>query len=331
MDYKKTLIYKDINEIPELIEKFKLNNKLKKFLKTEEVFLLGRGSSGNATIFAKYIWEIYCGIIVNFIHPHSIFNAEKKLNFKNRLVFSFSQSGRSNDIVECSRILKKWGGALISITNEPDLSANNLAKISDLHILLSDSKEIAVAATKSFTMQLYSILAIAGYWNAKFSKKSISSISNDIKRTINIFDKFYEENNLYDLIKKSGMIGFVGRGPLNSIAEDSALKFREMASKHSMGYSAAEFLHGPIGSYGKNDLVFILSKDKRLSSDLLKVIDKLKERNTKFKMIYPLYGYYPINSLALDVLIKLIALKYACQSGLNPDSPKGLSKVTQTK
>jgi hypothetical protein len=48
-------------------------------------------------------------------------------------------------------------------------------------------------------------------------------------------------------------------------------------------------------------------------------------------MIYHLYGSYPLNSLALDVLIKLIALKYACQSGLNPDSPKGLSKVTQTK
>ncbi|MCX7647168.1 MAG: hypothetical protein N2Z60_01015 [Elusimicrobiales bacterium] len=39
---------------------------------------------------------------------------------------------------------------------------------------------------------------------------------------------------------------------------------------------------------------------------------------------------YPFNALDMDVFIKLVAVKLAVLKGLNPDNPKGLSKVTYT-
>ncbi len=329
MNYKDSQTYKDILEIPSLLELFKIDGKIEFIKKYSETFLLGRGSSGNATLFAKYIWEIYCGIISNIIHPFSIFNLKKKMNFKNKLLFSFSQSGKSNDIVKCSRIIKKMGAELVAITNENSIKSNPLAKISDFHILLSNSKEIPVAATKSFILQLWCVLRLANLFGANFKESLFKKTLDEIKYVIENFETIYKKTRMEDLIE-SNIIGFVGRGPFNAIAEDSALKFREMAMMHSLGYSAAEFLHGPVGAYTYKDIVVILSREKNLTEDLLLVKNKLEEKKVKYIILIPFSNNYPFNSLAMDVFMKLTALKIATLRGLNPDNPKGLSKVTYT-
>ena len=102
MNPQDTLTYKDIMEIPALLEDFSRRASTLKAcaLKSKDraVYLVGRGSSGNATLFAKYIWEGYAGVTASFIHPHSIFEARIPLHFKNHVVWAFSQSGKSRDI-----------------------------------------------------------------------------------------------------------------------------------------------------------------------------------------------------------------------------------------
>ena len=96
-----TLTYGDIMEIPALLEDFSRRapalrtSALKS--KDRAAYLVGRGSSGNATLFAKYIWEGYSGVITNIIHPHSIFEARIPLRFRGQAVWAFSQSGKSKD------------------------------------------------------------------------------------------------------------------------------------------------------------------------------------------------------------------------------------------
>jgi glucosamine--fructose-6-phosphate aminotransferase (isomerizing) len=329
--YTETLTYKDISEIPNLINQFDNAFKINKniFKKYKEVYLLGRGSSGNATLFAKYVWEIYCGVISNIVHPFSIFNHKKKLDFNKRLLFSLSQSGRSPDIVKCSKIIKDMGAKLIGITNESDLKSNPLAKISEHHILLSNSKEIPVAATKSFILQLWAVLRLSNIMGASFGEKNFMKTQNKISDIIQNFETLYNRYK-FDKILSDGMTGFVGRGPFNAIAEDSALKFREMAQIHSLGYSAAEFLHGPVGSFTSKDTVIILSGEKRLTDDLILVKEKLQEKRVNYIILEPFSDNYPFNALETDVFLKLTALKLAVKKGLNPDNPKGLSKVTYT-
>ena len=143
MDIKNTLTYNDIAEIPELLEDFSRRagglKKLALRSKEKTVYLVGRGSSGNATLFAKYVWETCAGTITNFIHPHSIFEAATPLNFKGQAVWAFSQSGKSPDIVACLEKLMRWGARGVAVTNEADLNANPLARKAGRHILLSSS------------------------------------------------------------------------------------------------------------------------------------------------------------------------------------------------
>ena len=331
MEIKRTLTYGDIAEIPDLLEKFSARSGALKRLalrsKDKAVYLVGRGSSGTATLFAKYIWEAYAGTITNFIHPHSIFEAGKPLNFKGQSVWAFSQSGRSQDITACLEKLMGWGAKGVAVTNEADLKNNPLARLAGRHILLSNSKEVPVAATKSFVLQLWAVLWTAQTWSRCFSLKDFSDTVAAARLTI---AGDHGGGKLLEQIKKAHMLGFVGRGPYNAVAEDSALKFREMAKSHALGYSAAEFLHGPVGAYTAKDLVFLFTPSDRLPEDLLKVKKALDERGTPYEVVRPGKLKFPFSCITVDISMKMLALRLALSKGLNPDNPKGLNKVTQT-
>jgi len=328
-----TLTYKDIMEIPALLETFSRGaSSLKRSaLRSGDkgVYLVGRGSSGNATLFAKYIWEVYSGVITNFIHPHSIFEARIPLRFKGQAVWAFSQSGKSRDIIACLKKLMAWGAKGVAVTNESDLKNNQLARLAHTHILLSDSKELPVAATKSFILQLWAVLWTAQVWSGCFKVKMFDD-------TVGLVREFLSSGSdpskagFWPRLRKAGVIGFVGRGPYNAVADDSALKFREMAKAHALGYSAAEFLHGPVGAYTPKDFVFLFSPSTKLPEDMEKVRIALNDRGTPYCVIAPAKGVFPFNCLLADIEIKLIALHLALAKGLNPDNPKGLNKVTQT-
>ncbi len=331
MKIQDTLTSGDIGEIPSLLQKFSASAEALKKLairsSDKTVYLVGRGSSGTATLFAKYIWETYAGTIVNFIHPHSIFEARRPLNFKGQAVWAFSQSGRSQDIVACLEKLMKWGAKGVAVTNEPDIKRNPLARLAGRHILLSDSREVPVAATKSFELQLWTVLWAAQAWSGCFS-------AADFRKTVSAAARAAAENYggtaLVKKLLKANMLGFVGRGPFNAVAEDSALKFREMAKAHALGYSAAEFLHGPVGAYTDKDLVFLFTPSDRLPEDILKVKRALHERGTPYHVVKPGSLNFPFSCIPTDIRMKRLALRLSLAKGLNPDNPKGLNKVTQT-
>ncbi|HNW44705.1 MAG TPA: SIS domain-containing protein [Elusimicrobiales bacterium] len=333
MKIEETLTAKDIREIPALLEDFSRNaGSLKSAAlrsKDNVVYLVGRGSSGNATLFAKYVWETCAGTITNFIHPHSVFEAVKPLNFKGQAVWAFSQSGKSPDIVACLEKLIGWGARGTAVTNEADLAQNPLARLAGRHILLSRSPELPVAATKSFILQLWAVLWTAQVWSGCFSEKDFSETVKLARRLVAAPVKPAGQD-FFKKLKKAQMIGFVGRGPYNAVADDSALKFREMARAHALGYSAAEFLHGPVGAYTGRDFVFLLSPGAALPEDLLKVKKALDERGTPYRVVAQKRGKYPFNCLLTDIEMKLLALNLALARGLNPDNPKGLKKVTLT-
>ncbi len=331
MTIKETLTYKDIVEIPGLLARFSSRaGEIKRLaLRSSDktVYLVGRGSSGTATLFAKYIWETYAGTITNFIHPHSIFEARQPLNFKGQAVWAFSQSGRSQDIVACLEKLMSWGAKGVAVTNEADLKRNPLARLADRHILLSDSRELPVAATKSFELQLWAVLWAAQAWSGCFGdrdfKDAVAAAAAAVREN-------YGGEKLLEKIKGAHMLGFVGRGPFNAVAEDSALKFREMAKAHALGYSAAEFLHGPVGAYTPRDLVFLFSPSERTPEDIVRVQRALRERGTPFHVVKPASLKAPFNCIPVDIRMKKLALRLALAKGLNPDNPRGLNKVTQT-
>ena len=339
MKLSETRTWRDIREIPALLKVFSQGapERLRgSALKSgdDSVHLVGRGSSDNATLFAKYIWETHTGVRAEFIHPHAVFEARKPLNFRDRVVWAFSQSGRSTDVVECLKRLKDWGATGIAVTNEPDPAKNPLAAIAHRHILLSHSRERSVAATKTFALQLWLALWTAHLWSGWPAAADLTETQNLMERFLGRPEDFPPSGRfapLWTHLKRAPVLAFVGRGPFFALAMDAALKFREMAGVHAMAFSAADFLHGPVGAYGPKDLVLLLSpSDRKIPDDLKKVRKALLGRGARHHILAPVGGVSPCNSLILDLELKLAALALALAKNLDPDRPQGLTKITRT-
>ena len=78
------------------------------------VYIVGRGSSDHAGVFAKYLMEVELAVPVCAAAPsvHSIY--QQNLNLKNALVLVISQSGRSPDILAQTESAKASGAFCVA-------------------------------------------------------------------------------------------------------------------------------------------------------------------------------------------------------------------------
>ncbi|MCX5795929.1 MAG: SIS domain-containing protein [Elusimicrobia bacterium] len=334
-----TSTWRDIHEIPALLAAFseKAPQRLRGCLlkaADRSVHLVGRGSSDNATLFAKYIWEAYAGVRADFVHPHSVFEARRPLDFRGRVVWAFSQSGRSPDVVAALKKLMGWGAQGVAVTNEPDPARNPLARQAGRHILLSSSPELSVAATKTFSLQLWLALWTSRLWCGWPAEAELRETQAALARYLSRPRDFPPAGRFaaaWKRLRRAPVLSLVARGPFYAVAKDAALKFRELAGLHATAHSAASFLHGPVGACGPRDLVLLLSPSgRKLPDDLARVRKALRGRGTPHEVLWPAGGQAPLSALLLDVELKLAALDLAASRGLDPDRPKGLHKVTRT-
>jgi glucosamine--fructose-6-phosphate aminotransferase (isomerizing) len=106
--------------------------------------LAARGTSDNAATYAKYLFQITCGIPVALAAPsvHTLYGAD--VDYRNALVIGVSQSGAGEDVNEVVAQARKQGALTAAITNTPD---SPLAGIAEHVLHCNAGVEKAVAAT----------------------------------------------------------------------------------------------------------------------------------------------------------------------------------------
>ncbi len=113
--------------------------------------LTARGTSDNAALYAKYLFEVLLGIPTALASPSTFTLYEGRMNLDSVLVVGISQSGESKDILETVGRTRELGASTLAITNE---EGSSLARAAELHFSLHAGKEQSVAATKTYTAQL---------------------------------------------------------------------------------------------------------------------------------------------------------------------------------
>ena len=112
-----TLMQQEAREAPQIIAKqiatnstlltelcTKIRQKKPKFVVT-----IGRGSSDHACTYAKYLFEIICGLVTASAAPSVVSIYEADLQLQDALVIAISQSGRSPDICKMMEIARAKG------------------------------------------------------------------------------------------------------------------------------------------------------------------------------------------------------------------------------
>ncbi|MDW8087573.1 MAG: glutamine--fructose-6-phosphate transaminase (isomerizing) [Candidatus Calescibacterium sp.] len=197
----------------------------------------------------------------------------KDKDFQDSLIISISQSGETADTLEAVRIAKEKGAKVVGLVN---VLGSSLSREADLVIHTNAGPEIGVAATKTFSAQLTALLLLA-LKLAGFQKSH--KIVDELRRIPEKIDRFLSKNNVQDLAEEVATFKnalYLGRWISYPVAEEGALKLKEISYIHAEAYPSGEMKHGPIALISQDMLsVFVMPYDrifKKTFSNLQEVI-----------------------------------------------------------
>src|SRR6516162_6750928 len=108
--------------------------------------LCGRGSSGHAGVFLRYLIETRLHVPVSASAPSVITAFRKPLTLRDALFIVISQSGRSPDLVAATQSARDSGARTVAIVNAVD---SPVAGAAEFIIPIEAGPEHSVAATKT--------------------------------------------------------------------------------------------------------------------------------------------------------------------------------------
>src|SRR5215472_9679294 len=106
----------------------------------------GRGSSGHAGVFLRYLVETRMRLPVSASAPSVVTAFRTPLKLRDALFIVISQSGRSPDLVAATKSARAAGGRTIAIVNA---TASPVADAAEFVIPIEAGDEHSVAATKT--------------------------------------------------------------------------------------------------------------------------------------------------------------------------------------
>jgi glucosamine--fructose-6-phosphate aminotransferase (isomerizing) len=310
------------------------------------VVLAARGTSDNAAQFGRYLIEITTGIPVSLSAPSVSTLYHSKLNLEDTLLVAISQSGESTDTNAILEAGKECGAFTIGITNEKD---STMARISDHTVLVRAGKEKSVAATKTYTGQLLSFYLLAWALGAKIDPEDLRKLPEWTSAALSLEPVIRARAERFRFMDHAVV---VGRGLNYSNAFEWALKLMETNYIIAERFSQADILHGPIAMVGSAFPAFLLcpagvtwqpmkeltERLQGLRAETLTVTDESnKEAFSPSTLVVPAKlaqrGALPADvftPIPYIIPAQLFAATLAEVRGLNPDEPRGLSKVTLT-
>ncbi len=289
------------------------------------VYMVGRGSSDHAGVFAKYLIEIELGLPVVAAAPSiaSVYN--QQLNLTGALVLVISQSGRSPDILAQVAMAKAAGALVIALVND---ETSPLAAQADWVLPLNVGEEKAVAATKSFLATLSALLQLVAAWSGNRSlQDAVISLPELLESAIELPAQLTAQSlqDVADLV-------VLGRGPGYAISREIALKLKEVCGIHAEAFSSAEFLHGPVTLVKDQFAIVDVSVADEANAAHQAQIAEVRRRGACIVHLHhaDLQSNPRVLPLALLQRFYLDVEAVARSRGVNPDAPPGLNKVTKT-
>lgn len=305
------------------------------------IVIAARGTSDHAAVYTKYILEYMLGIPVSLAAPSIITIYNRKLKLGNSLVMGISQSGKAADVLEVIKSANESGTLTVTITNDPD---SPLAKEACYHLFCDTGVEKSVAATKTFTAEMMLAAQLVAEWSGD------NEMKKELERVPDNISTIFEQSD--DIIRKVERYRFMdecfvlARGVNYSAALESALKIQETCYVRAKAYAASDFHHGPFAMIEDNMPVIIYAPNGPSLKDMEEMTGKVKKNGAEVIMVSnnermleaancPFTIPQTDNDIVSPFYNTVIAQMFACRlslaKGLNPDTPRGLKKVTVTK
>ena len=308
-----------------------------------QVLFFARGTSDNAAVYGTYLIQTRTGRLASLGSPSVATAYRSRIDLSGVLAIGLSQSGRTQEIVETLHWARDCGAAVVGITNE---AGSPLAEMADVALVTEAGVEQAVPATKTFTCQLAALAVLALGLGADLDAVALRQLPAAIEDLIGRATA--PEYGLAEVIDELAIVnGLVisARGLAYSVALELALKIKEACYLHAMGISYADLQHGPIAVVDEGTPAIIIAAD---SGPTLEAAVSLASRVTQAgARAYAIGGSAALAAVSSRALAgpalpewlapiglivpgQLLTEGLSRRLGIDPDNPRGLSKVTQT-
>jgi len=274
-----------------------------KLREINRIILIACGTANFAGLVGEYIMEEYAGIPVE-VEIGSEFRYRKPIIDSRTAVITISQSGETADTLASLSEAKRKGALTLGIVNTV---GSTIARETEAGVYNHVGPEIAVASTKAFISQII-ILALLTVYLGRMRGMSLTMgkrITEEIQKMPSLIEKVLEnDRQIKDLAKKYSRYRnflFLGRKYNYPIAEEGALKLKEVTYVHAEGCASGEMKHGPIAMINENfPSVFIAPSDSVYEKNWSNM-EEVKARNGKIIAIVT-EGNEEIKNIADDVI-----------------------------
>ena len=299
------------------------------------VLVAARGTSDNAARYAQYAFGIVHRLPVALAAPSLVTLYGRPPRVKGALVIGISQSGRSPDVVETVAAARRAGAPTLAIVNDP---SSPLAAAAEWVLPLHAGVEKSVAATKTYTAQLAAVaLLVYSMGGRRKEREALDAIPERMDEALGVEP---EAEAMAGSFARATRAVVLARGVHFPTAFEIALKLKELALLLAEPYSAADFQHGPIAMAEKGLPVILVSPPLSRPAREMEVLGReLERRGSPVLAIGPRRrGSLPVprvpELLAPLVSVipgQLLAYHAALARGFDPDRPRGIRKVTETR
>jgi glucosamine--fructose-6-phosphate aminotransferase (isomerizing) len=306
----------------------------------ELVRMVGHGSSDNAAAYGVYALGLLPGMTAlrDSISLTVYYGADVDLG--RSAVLALSQSGRTPDVLEYVVRARRAGAFTIAVTNEPD---SELARAAEATLPLMAGPERAVAATKTYLNQLAALALLAGHLAGRGPELAdrLSEAADLLERHLPLLER--AAASIAVPFASVGRMFVIGRGLEFATAREIALKLLETCQIAAEPLTATDLAHGPVAALDPLFPVWAVASHDEMLEAVVEATTRIRAAGaaliasgTAAESIpdaqYTIPVPRPQERLLAPLLSvvpgQLFAGAVARAKGLDPDRPRGLSKVT---
>ena len=303
------------------------------------VLFVARGTSANAATYGQYLASVLAGLPTGLASPSIVTQYRADIDLRSCLVIGISQSGETPDVADFLSAARPNAAATLAISNTP---ATAVTTATEWWLDCRAGDELSVVATKTYTSQLAVLALLFSTWidRTDVAHALTSGLPKAIDDTITAC--LSDNGPISTFTREATPV--IARGFNYATAREAALKLREAAQVDAFAYSGAEFLHGHIAAVDPGQQVLLFAYPGPTEDGLMTLLHHLRARGARTTVVgsrrlgeqatafIPVDTALPelISPLLMVVPAQLLSYRLAIDSGLDPDQPRGLTKVTRT-
>ena len=309
--------------------------------KADRLYIVAAGTSYHAGLVGKELFEKLANIPTE-VHVASEFAYNPPLLSEKPFFIFLTQSGETADSRQVLTQVNAQGYPSLTITN---VQNSTLDREATYTLLLYAGPEIAVASTKAYTAQIaLEAILVKAYGEAKnIDKVKEFDVAAELTKVANGMQELVDEKGTVEKIAKDMLATtrnafYIGRGIDYDVAQEAALKLKEVSYIQTEGFASGELKHGTIALIEEGTPVVAVITDPKTATHTRSNAQEVLSRGANVVFIASrdvaeegdqvvLPEVTPLLSPLLAIIpAQLLAYYASIQRGYDVDKPRNLAK-----